>query len=111
MRKTDEMDNDPEMQAMEHDGTKPAPAGQIYVCGACGKTSPTRYGFDAQEKSVSSDGWDESCMLNAVLCSATKVDGMWVQAGHVGQIDVRVRIDSGASRVQAEDENPESAGE
>lgn len=35
----------------------------IYVCGACGKRSPTR------EPGLHSDpGWDESCMLKAVLC-------------------------------------------
>ncbi len=49
-------------------GTTPAPKGQVYVCGACGKTSPTRYGFDADEKRVAPGGWDESCMMHAVLC-------------------------------------------
>jgi hypothetical protein len=51
--------------------------GQIYVCGACGKTSPTRYGFDERERHVADPGWDESCMLNAVLCSTQKIDGKW----------------------------------
>lgn len=37
--------------------------GQIYVCGACGKRSRDIYG----EQAIDS-GWDESCMLNAVLC-------------------------------------------
>lgn len=46
----------------------PAPEGQVWVCGACGKTSRTRYGFDATNVRVASPGWDESCMLNAVLC-------------------------------------------
>ncbi len=60
-------------------GTTPAPAGQIWVCGACGKTSRTQYGFLSDGTSrgadsfpdgarVASPGWDESCMLNAVLC-------------------------------------------
>lgn len=40
-----------------------APEGQVFVCGACGKRSKDRYGFKAI-----SHGWDESCMLNAVLC-------------------------------------------
>jgi hypothetical protein len=51
----------------------------IWVCGACGKTSRTRYGFFKDEdghtwetapdgQRVASPGWDESCMLNAVLC-------------------------------------------
>lgn len=50
-----------------------APLGQVYVCGACGKTSRNRAGFvnDGTPRggpSVASPGWDESCMLNAVLC-------------------------------------------
>ncbi len=36
----------------------------LFVCCACGKTSTTRYGFDATS-STASPGWDESCMLNA----------------------------------------------
>lgn len=60
------------------EGTKQAPGGQIYVCGACGKTSPTRYGFDENNRDVGDRGWDESCMLNAVLCHLEKVDGKWV---------------------------------
>lgn len=38
-----------------------APAGTVFVCAACGKTSDNLYGEGAR-------GWDESCMLNAVLC-------------------------------------------
>lgn len=45
-----------------------APEGQIYVCGACGRTSPTRSGYDADGKKVASGSWDEACFLNAVLC-------------------------------------------
>jgi len=37
-----------------------AKAGSVYVCGACGKKSKDLYGEGG--------GWDESCMLNAVLC-------------------------------------------
>lgn len=37
-----------------------APEGTIFVCAACGKTS--------KDTNVFKDGWDESCMLNAVLC-------------------------------------------
>jgi hypothetical protein len=58
-----------------------APEGQIYVCGACGKTSRTRYGFFSDGTArgadfmpdgsrVSERGWDESCMMHAVLCYA-----------------------------------------
>lgn len=42
-----------------------APAGTIYVCGACGKLSRDKYGMQALSR-----GWDESCMMNAVLCYA-----------------------------------------
>jgi len=42
---------------------KALPDGQIYVCGACGKTSKTKApGHD------SALGWDASCMLNRVRC-------------------------------------------
>lgn len=41
-----------------------APNGAIWVCGACGKTAKDRYGLEGER----SYGWDESCMLNAVLC-------------------------------------------
>jgi transposase-like protein len=44
-----------------------APAGQVFVCSACGKRSKDRYGYRAIDA-----GWDESCMLNAVLCYVTK---------------------------------------
>ena len=40
-------------------GNHTAPAGILFVCVACGKTSRDRYGdVDAHL------GWDESCMLN-----------------------------------------------
>lgn len=41
-----------------------APIDAIWVCSACGKTHTDRYGIDGE----GSHGWDESCMLNAVLC-------------------------------------------
>lgn len=37
-----------------------APPGTIWVCAMCGKTARDR--FDAPR------GWDESCMMNSVLC-------------------------------------------
>lgn len=43
-----------------------APEGKIWVCGACGKTSRGDYGTGSDY------GWDESCMLNAVLCYEEK---------------------------------------
>jgi hypothetical protein len=58
-------------------GTDYAADGQVYVCGACGKTSSTRYGFDANGRTVSAHGWDESCALNAILCFAEQLGGAW----------------------------------
>lgn len=49
----------------ETTGNKVATDGHIFVCCACGKTSTWRYGFDNFEKRTSTQGWDESCMLNA----------------------------------------------
>lgn len=46
-----------------------APDDGIWVCCACGKTAIDRYGLEGPR----SGGWDESCMLNAVLC---KRDGI-----------------------------------
>lgn len=52
---------------------KEAPVGQVWVCTACGKTSKDRGGNHAISR-----GWDESCMLNAVLCYEKKTDeGTW----------------------------------
>lgn len=52
----------------EKEGTEPVPEDLVWVCAACGKTSRTRFGFDKDNKRVCSGGWDESCMLNSVLC-------------------------------------------
>lgn len=63
-------------------GTDLVPEGQIWICGACGKKSRTLYGFVNDGTAHGSDfapdgervaerGWDESCMLNAVLCRMT----------------------------------------
>ena len=41
-----------------------APEGAVWVCAACGKTAKDQYGIEGEH----SRGWDESCMLNAVLC-------------------------------------------
>lgn len=40
-----------------------APKGQVFVCGACGRRSKDLYGDQAIDCT-----WDESCMLNAILC-------------------------------------------
>jgi len=50
------------------DGTTPVPNNMIWVCSACGKTSRTKYGFTRDNRNVADKGWDESCLLNAVLC-------------------------------------------
>jgi hypothetical protein len=47
-----------------------APEGTIFVCAYCGKTARWRY--------CAANGWDESCMLHAVLCHEQKgLDGKW----------------------------------
>lgn len=51
-----------------------APEGLVWVCTACGKRNSTR-----TSPGTISEGWDESCMMHAVLChedSLTLVSGM-----------------------------------
>ena len=48
-------------------GNKQAPAGQVYICGACGKVSHWKYGFDLLGNNDASSGWDESCAMNCML--------------------------------------------
>jgi hypothetical protein len=43
-----------------------APSGFVWVCRFCGKRSRDRYGDQAVDF-----GWDESCMMNALLVSET----------------------------------------
>jgi hypothetical protein len=46
-----------------------APEPLRWICAACGKRSRNRAGFDPEtRKSVAGAGWDESCMMSAVLC-------------------------------------------
>jgi len=54
---------------------KVAHPNQIYVCAACGKRSQDKYGEQAIDP-----GWDESCMLKAVLCWKDErgKDGSWI---------------------------------
>jgi len=64
-----------------YDKDRYALAGQVWVCGACGKTADKdRFGI---EGAVSS-GWDESCMLNAILC---KQDSIKTENGRVTHAD------------------------
>ena len=58
-----------------------AAEGQVWVCFACGKRSKDRYG----EQKISR-GWDESCMLNCVLCRDDKL---------VFQGDMVVQVEDG----------------
>lgn len=44
------------------------PRHMVWVCGACGKTSRTRYGWNKSGKSVADPGWDSSCRCCSVLC-------------------------------------------
>lgn len=70
-----------EEEAMSKEGTTPAPIGQVWICGACGKTSPTKYGFNEHDINVAEPGWDESCMLNSVLCVESSI-----QRGENGRV-------------------------
>lgn len=45
--------------------TRFAAPGSMWRCAACGKVSKDRYGLEKTD--LDSPGWDESCMLNAVL--------------------------------------------
>ena len=44
-----------------------ASKGKIWLCLVCGKTSPTKYGFDTK-------GWDVSCMINAKLVNKNELE-------------------------------------
>jgi hypothetical protein len=62
-----------------------AAEGQVFVCGACGKRSRDRHGAQRIDS-----GWDESCMLHAILCDESRVrigaDGRVSSAAAVGQV-------------------------
>jgi hypothetical protein len=45
-----------------------APEGQVFVCCACGRRSKDQYGNQRINRS-----WDESCMLNSILCYEDKL--------------------------------------
>ena len=51
-------------------GPVEVPQGLVWVCQACGKRARSRYGMSAK------NGWDVSCMLNAVLCF-DEPEGPW----------------------------------
>ena len=52
----------------------------LWVCLACGKTSQDRFGCEGATR-----GWDESCMLNAVLVE--KKDITYGDNGRVSRIE------------------------
>jgi hypothetical protein len=60
------------------EGTLHAPDNQVWVCGACGKASRTKYGFDEAGNRCASYGWDESCMMNATLCWRRQKGAAWL---------------------------------
>ena len=65
-------------------GNELAGPGQIFVCSCCGKRSKDRYGHQAI-----SSGWDESCVMHAVLCSESTLvindlSGRVIRASAVG---------------------------
>lgn len=45
-----------------------APDGMVFVCHACGKRSKDLYGEQKIDR-----GWDESCMMNSVLCDEKSI--------------------------------------
>ena len=51
-----------------------APEGMIYVCTACGKTSPTKSGWDCNDNFVGQKGWDVSCFLNSSLFTLKELE-------------------------------------
>ena len=55
-------------QPEDDDGTTPAPDGTRWVCRSCQRTSPTRYGFDKDNKVVADPGWRRQCVPHVVLC-------------------------------------------
>lgn len=69
-----------------------APPGTIWVCGACGKTAEDRYGIEGEK----SRGWDESCMMNAVLCMKDSLEydgGRVIKADASPDYEEQVRQD------------------
>jgi hypothetical protein len=45
-----------------------APAGQVWYCPMCGKSSPTQSGWDEELNTfVGERGWDVSCAINCYL--------------------------------------------
>ena len=48
-----------------------APAGMVYFCPLCGKTSPTQSGWEklgnGREHFVGERGWDVSCSIHSYL--------------------------------------------
>jgi len=68
----------------EANGDVHAPEGTVWVCGACGKTSHTRYGLDRNK----SPGWDESCMMNAVIINISDIlePGDWTPYRRVQKV-------------------------
>jgi len=60
--------------SIRDEGTDLAPAGKVWVCIACGKTSRSRFGFDKDNKNCCDPGWDVSCALNARLYDESQLE-------------------------------------
>lgn len=80
-------------QLEDHVADETAAPGYVFVCGACGKTSRTRYGLNE------TNGWDESCMLNAVLCAEANLKrgptGRVIEAKAVQEAALQALVDLG----------------
>lgn len=61
---------------MNKSGNKRADEGRIFVCCACGKVSPDRYGMTEPRPGELSrtPGWDESCMMNCDEFDVAKLE-------------------------------------
>ncbi len=63
----------------QKDGNAIADEGEVFVCGACGKRSKDRYGFQKIDH-----GWDESCMMHAILVIESSIQ---LENGRVKKCD------------------------
>lgn len=53
----------------QDDGNEIAGDGEVFVCGACGKRSKDRFGYQKIDH-----GWGESCMMNSNLCVESSIE-------------------------------------
>lgn len=88
----------------DDDGTTICPEYTIWLCGACGKLSPTKHGFDKSNNQLNT-GWDESCMLHAVLVHKPSIvrndAGMITGASAVQVLDGKIVPDDSSPIIGA----------